>query len=599
MSDKEKKDENWFTQLGTHIQNTIKSFVPENILRDQQVLSAFDHMDEIINAKIKDVKHHPELEWEATVRKSNELCDDEKKFVQDRKNYIREAFAKYIGVDVSEVHPDDIPTIAFMGSGGGFRAMIVVTAYFAAMKDSGLYDCGTYVSGLSGSCWNLAQLYTSLTRSNPENHPLDNLLNYYKANLTHSITNVRGVFKDLAHNANPKTAVELCFGGLHEKKIADVSVDIMDLFGALLATKIMLGPDPSKQYDDFKLSRQRKYIDGGKDLLPIHVCTYHVRPWKDALDAKDAELVENYAQVWEEYKKLDDHYQWYEVTPYEFGTEEIPAYIPTWAFGRKFEGGKDVTRVPEQNLGLMIGLFGSAPSAPLLFEINQLELALGNGWAKKEFKRVYDKAIDKMGEEKQRVFEGHQPVPPPTNNNFTYRLEPPPYKLGVTNSPYIKLMDGGVSNDSPVYPMSRPARKIEIVIGFDCSSVIVGRELFEKEQKEFCEIRGLDRNPRDTTNKFCEIHDYTPNGKTNGYCPPAEHPFTLCYFPYLPNDKVDPKFIPATEKFMAFNNFTYTSEQVDKTVQLAKQNWADGQQKVKEVIIEVWKKKKAARLGGK
>jgi len=218
MSDKEKKDENWFTQLGTHIQNTIKSFVPENILRDQQVLSAFDHMDEIINAKIKDVKHHPELEWEATVRKSNELCDDEKKFVQDRKNYIREAFAKYIGVDVSEVHPDDIPTIAFMGSGGGFRAMIVVTAYFAAMKDSGLYDCGTYVSGLSGSCWNLAQLYTSLTRSNPENHPLDNLLNYYKANLTHSITNVRGVFKDLAHNANPKTAVELCFGGLHEKK---------------------------------------------------------------------------------------------------------------------------------------------------------------------------------------------------------------------------------------------------------------------------------------------------------------------------------------------------------------------------------------------
>ncbi|CAG8683749.1 1400_t:CDS:2, partial [Gigaspora margarita] len=274
-------------------------------------------MDEIINAKIKDVKHHPELEWEATVRKSNELCDDEKKFVQDRKNYIREAFAKYIGVDVSEVHPDDIPTIAFMGSGGGFRAMIVVTVdymivalTFQASKHSEIIYQNLSLKktnriklrlllGLSGSCWNLAQLYTSLARSNPENHPLDNLLNYYKANLTHSITNVRGVFKDLAHNANPKTAVELCFGGLHEKKIADVSVDIMDLFGALLATKIMLGPDPSKH-------------------------TYHVRPWKDALDAKDAELVENYAQVWEEYKKLDDHYQWYEVTPYEFGTEEIP-----------------------------------------------------------------------------------------------------------------------------------------------------------------------------------------------------------------------------------------------------------------------------------
>ncbi|CAG8548841.1 4060_t:CDS:2 [Dentiscutata heterogama] len=227
-----------------------------------------------------------------------------------------------------------------------------------------------------------------------------------------------------------------------------------------------------------------------------------------------------------------------------------------------------------------------------------LELALGSGWAKKEFKRVYDEAMEKMGEQKQRIFEGHQPVPSPENNNFSYHLDHPPYKLGITNSPYLKLMDAGVSNDSPVYPMTRPARKTENVVRFDCSSVIVGRELFEKEQKEFCEIRGFERNARDTTNKYCEIHDYTPNGKSNGYCPPAEHPFTLCYFPYLPNDKVDPKFIPATEKFMAFNNFVYTSEQVDKTVKLARQNWDDGHQKVKDVIIDVWKKKKAARLSG-
>ncbi|CAG8562860.1 1096_t:CDS:2, partial [Cetraspora pellucida] len=536
-------------------------------------------MDEVVNKKINDVNHHPELKLDATVR-SNELCDEEKQFVKDRKNVIREAFAKYIGVDVSEIHPDDIPTMAFMGSGGGFRAMIVVTAYFSAMKDSGLYDCGTYVSG-NGSCWNLAMLYTSLAR-NSDNHPLDDVLAYYKTKLTHSITDVRGLFKDLAHNLDPRAAVEHCFGGLQQKKETGAKVRIMDLFGALLAAKILLGPDPSKQYEDFKLSRQRKYID--------------VRPWKDELDEKDRALVENYAEVWAKHKEGKDHFQWYEVTPYEMGTEEIPAYIPTWAFGRTFESGKSTNRVPEQNLSLMIGLFGSAPSAPLLFEINQLELALGNGWAKTEFRNVYNHAMKKMGEDQQRIFEGHQPVPPPKNHNFTYHLDPPPYKLGITNEKTLSLMDAGVSNDSPVYPMSRPARKIDVVIGFDCSSVIVGRDLFEKEQTEFCAIRGFERNPRDLTNQFCEIHDYTPNGKSNGYCPPAEHPFTLCYFPYLPNDKVDPNFKPATEKFMAFNNFIYTSAQVDKTVQLAKQNWMDGEQKVKEVIIEVWKKKKAARL---
>ena len=40
-----------------------------------------------------------------------------------------------------------------IGSGGGFRAM---TAYAGAMKalyDSGLLDCVTYVTGLSGSSW--------------------------------------------------------------------------------------------------------------------------------------------------------------------------------------------------------------------------------------------------------------------------------------------------------------------------------------------------------------------------------------------------------------------------------------------------------------
>ncbi|CAG8696624.1 16018_t:CDS:2, partial [Racocetra fulgida] len=548
----------WFSQLGTQIGtqlgNAIKSFVPENIIRDRQVLSAFDHVDDLINDTINRTDLHPELNLDAT----------------DRKNFIREAFAKYIGVDISEVHPDDIPTMAFMGSGGGFRAMIVVT-------------------GLSGSCWNLAMMYTSLARSS-NNHPLDEVLDYYRKKLTHSITDVRGVFRELASNVNPKAAVAHCFGGLHQKKLTEAKVRIMDLFGALLATKIMLGPDATNQHNDFKLSQQAKYFE--------------VRPWKDSLDEAEQALVENYAEVWAKYKEVDDHFQWYEVTPYEMGTEEVAAYIPTWAFGRKFESGKSITKTPEQNLSLMIGvdfnllfsLFGSAPSAPLLFEINQLELALGNGWAKTEFKNLYEHAMKKMGEDQQRIFEGHQPVPPPKNHNFLYHLDPPPYKLGVTNSKTLSLMDAGVSNDSPVYPMTRPARKIDIVIGFDCSSVIVGRELFDKEQKEFCATRGFEHIERDKTNQYCEIHDYTPNGKTNGYCPPAEHPFTMCYFPYLPNDKVDPKFIPATEKFMAFNNFTYTTEQVNKTIQLAKQNWKDGEQKVKEVVIEVWKKKKAARL---
>src|SRR5437868_11369205 len=103
--------------------------------------------------------------------------------------------------------------------------------------------------GLSGSCWNLAQLYMSLTR-NSENNPIDELLNFYKTHLTHSITSVKGTYKDLAYNANPKVAVELAFGGLYYKKESGTKLTIMDLYGALLGAKILIGPDASTQYSD-------------------------------------------------------------------------------------------------------------------------------------------------------------------------------------------------------------------------------------------------------------------------------------------------------------------------------------------------------------
>lgn len=54
------------------------------------------------------------------------------------------------------VNDDDylqVPTIAVLGSGGGFRAMVSLSGVFCALKDMGVLDCVTYVSGLSGSAW--------------------------------------------------------------------------------------------------------------------------------------------------------------------------------------------------------------------------------------------------------------------------------------------------------------------------------------------------------------------------------------------------------------------------------------------------------------
>jgi len=56
---------------------------------------------------------------------------------------------------------------------------------------------------------------------------------------------------------------------------------------------------------------------------------------------------------------------WFEFTPFEVGSRWLSAYIPTWSFGRKFKRGDSRSSAPEQSLGFMMGIFGSAIAASL------------------------------------------------------------------------------------------------------------------------------------------------------------------------------------------------------------------------------------------
>ncbi|CAG8781137.1 19512_t:CDS:2, partial [Dentiscutata erythropus] len=227
---------------------------------DENVINAFKHLEKNIRYKSNDPKLYPELNWYATVGKSNELCEDEKKFVHDRKTHIREAFAKYVGVEVDEIHLDDIPTIAFTIS------------------------CLTNIGG-SGSAW---------------------------------------IFKALANNSAPQEAVELAFGSLVQKKDSGIHLSLIDIYGALLAAKLLIGPDSNTQSSDFKLSSQKKYVEGGKNMLPLYAAIYDNRPWKDYLEPEYAALIPNYEQVLEKHKMKNGYFQWYEFTPFEVGCEEFP-----------------------------------------------------------------------------------------------------------------------------------------------------------------------------------------------------------------------------------------------------------------------------------
>ena len=47
----------------------------------------------------------------------------------------------------------ETPSIAIMGSGGGYRAMVGYSGAIRALKEIGVFDCATYTVGLSGSTW--------------------------------------------------------------------------------------------------------------------------------------------------------------------------------------------------------------------------------------------------------------------------------------------------------------------------------------------------------------------------------------------------------------------------------------------------------------
>ena len=107
-----------------------------------------------------DPQINPEVVWDARVRLAKELCADEQAFLGYRRQYTTKALAKYLDVPESEIHPDDVPVIGLCGSGGGLRALVAGASSALCAQQSGLFDCVTYTSGVSGSCW-LQTLFNS------------------------------------------------------------------------------------------------------------------------------------------------------------------------------------------------------------------------------------------------------------------------------------------------------------------------------------------------------------------------------------------------------------------------------------------------------
>jgi cytosolic phospholipase A2 len=141
-------------------------------------------------------------------------------------------------------------------------------------------------------------------------------------------------------------------------------------------------------------------------------------------------------------------FQWFEMTPYEVGCDEIEAWCPTWGFGRRFEQGKSLQGLPEQSLALLLGLCTSAPAGPLSSYLSTIQRNLPAGFIGNAINRLASGVSKMWGKHETEVFENHHPLHASIEHNFLYRFTPVADEserpVGLERSPDIQLIDSGM-----------------------------------------------------------------------------------------------------------------------------------------------------------
>jgi len=409
---------------------------------------------------------NPEIEYSASVRVSSELCNEEKEFLLKRRKATRTALAKYLGIPDEEVHLDDVPCIAMVGSGGGLRALVAGTGSMLATGEDGLFDCVTYTAGVSGSCWLQALYHSSLG-----GRRLDKMVDHLKARIGIHIAYPPVALATL--NSAPTN--KFLLSGFVEKLKGDPEADfgLVDVYGLLLAARLLV-PKGEVGVDDrdLKISNQRDYLKNGEHPMPIYTAVRHEIPVIEN-SSEVGKATDSPSQETKDKAKKEAWFQWFEISPYEMFCEEFGAGIPTWAIGRKFENGQDLAhdedgfRVPELRLPLMLGIFGSAFCATLSHyykEVRPLVKGLA-GFG----------GIDDMIEGRNEDLSKVHPILPASIPNFAYNMEdrlPKTTPESISKNTHLQLMDAGMSNNLPIYPLLRPGRDVDILIAFDASADI-------------------------------------------------------------------------------------------------------------------------------
>ncbi|CAC5401234.1 PLA2G4 [Mytilus coruscus] len=244
------------------------------------------------------------------------LCDQEEKFQEKRKLYIHTALRKLLN---TSLEGNDVPHIALMGSGGGYRAMVAMSGIINALYTTKVLDCILYTAVLSGSSWFIATLYSHPDWPNID--PKD-----IQKQLKHDIsTNPIRITRLFSHVLN-------CGLGFFSSQWKGQSWDLTTgVFAPLLGDVLI---SDRKQC---KWSEQKDKLSEGTVPLPL----------LSAIHAKEDQNTEKF-------------HEWVEFSPYEVSIPKYGAAIEMKNFGSEFDKGLLTKRIDEIPLFEIMGICGSA-----------------------------------------------------------------------------------------------------------------------------------------------------------------------------------------------------------------------------------------------
>ena len=398
--------------------SSLGDYIPEKIMDWSQ--EAFEWLFGIkkkLKENLEAFIENPYKDTIAYVRIGNELCNGERLYLEKRKPKVKRALEVLLDCPLED---HEVPTIAFVASGGGYRAVIALLGSLIGAQKDGFLDAGTYITGVSGSSWMIGTWMSS-------GLPLVD----FKESL------VEKLCKGLTH-VGPKGSL-LMADMLLVKYASDQSITLVDFYGALLGHAL---------FRDQKEKRHRMYLSG-------HVDRIKNGDW----------LFPIYSAVRGDNDMTMD---WYEFTPFEVGAHWLNAYVPTWAYARQFENGVSIDYDPEQSLGYHFGVFGSAFSA----SFSRIYSEFKNNISFDITKNIIEKILEKVGNKRLSTAKVH---------NFTYGMKNSPIK---TQKELRLIDAGIAVNIGyqPVSGQ-RPERKADVMIILDSSGEVIDADNLRRAEQ--------------------------------------------------------------------------------------------------------------------